>query len=340
MRSPSAAIKCAVSVLKQEIRAIQAIIPRIGKDFDSAVELCRCMGGIIVSGIGKSGIVAQKLSSTFASVGIASWYLHPAEVAHGDMGRLRSRDVCILISNSGETPEVLFLASLLKRENHKIISITARDDSSLAKQSDVVLSTGVIDEAGSAKLIPTSSTTAAMALGDALVLATVGEAFTVDRYRHTHPGGNIGRRLTKIDDVMRKNIDCPIVSEDATILQTIMAITKAQAGAAIVVDKQGVIAGIFTDGDLRRAVEANDIQGPISKKMTKDPMTISSGKLIDEALVIFNQFSIGELPVIDTDSKPVGMLALKDIIAGSACNSQSRADQLRLHQLQNPSSGE
>lgn len=344
MRSPSAAVRYAVSILKQEARAIQAIVPHIGKTFDAAVELCRKNGStirptIVVSGIGKSGIVAQKLSSTFGSVGIPSWYLHPAEVAHGDIGRLAPTDVCILISNSGETPEVLFLASLIKREPfNKIIVITANAESSLAKFADVVLPTGAIEEAGNIKMIPTSSTTAVMALGDALVLATIGEEFTVEDYRYTHPGGNIGRRLSKVDDVMRKGNDCAVVAEDATILQTIMAITKAQTGAAIIVNKDGVICGIFTDGDLRRAVEANDIQGLVAKRMTRDPMTLAGGRLVDEAIVVFNEFSIGELPIVDADLKPIGMLALKDIIAGSACSLPKPADPSQAHPPLNPSS--
>lgn len=338
MRSPSAAVRYAVSILKQEARAIQGVVPHIGKNFDAAVDLCK-QRRVITSGIGKSGIVAQKISSTFASVGISSWYLHPAEVAHGDIGRILPTDVCILISNSGETPEILFLASLIKRNSSiKIVVITSSVDSSLAKLADVVLQTGVVEEAGNIKMIPTSSTTAVMALGDALVLATVGEDFTVEDYRFTHPGGNIGRRLSKVDDVMRKGDDCAIVTEDATILQTIMAITKAQTGAAMIVNKDGNICGIFTDGDLRRAVEANDIQGLVAERMTRDPMTMKSGNLVDEAVMMFNKHLIGELPIVDTDLKPIGMLCLKDIIAGSACSSPKPADQSQLPQPRNPSS--
>lgn len=326
MRSPSAATRYAVSILKQEARAIQAIVPHIGKTFDTAVELCKQKqpegrGRILISGMGKSGIVAQKISSTFASLGIPSWYLDPALVAHGDLGRIAPDDLPILISNSGETPEVLFLATLLNRRNRVFIAITAKEDSSLAKLAYLVLATGPIEEAGSLKMIPTSSTTAVMALGDALALACVGDGFTADDYRLTHPGGSIGHRLSKVDEVMRKGEDCPIVSEASTIPQTVMAITKAEAGAAIIVNNEGIISGIFTDGDLRRAVEANDFQGSIMNRMTHSPITLKSGQLVDEAIAVFNKLRIGELPVVDIDNKPVGILTLKDLIAVSACSS-------------------
>lgn len=329
MRSPSAAVRYAVSILKHEAKAIQSIAPRIDKSFDQAVELCRCAsdGRIVVSGMGKSGIIAQKISSTLASVSLPSWFLHPAEVTHGDIGRVTPKDVCILISNSGETSEILLLASILKKHNIKIIAITSKSDSSLAKLADVILETGILEEAGNIKMIPTASTTAVMALGDALALSIVGENFTVADYYRTHPGGNIGRRLTKVDELMRKGEDCPIVTEDATILETIMAITKAAAGAAIVVTRDGEISGIFTDGDLRRAVEANDIQGPIAKRMTAGPMTIGSGSLVEDAMAIFNQHLIGELPVIGIGNKPLGMLTIKDIIAGPAYNLPKPANQ-------------
>ena len=340
MRSPSSAARYAVAILKQEARAIQAIVPQIGKSFDTAVELCKRPGRVILSGMGKSGIVAQKISSTFASLGMSSWYLDPASVAHGDLGRVASDDTVILISNSGETSEVLFLASLLSRQNHGFIAITSKEDSSLGKLAQIVLATGSIEEAGSLKMIPTSSTTAVMALGDALALACVGDKFTAEDYRRTHPGGSIGRRLSKVDDVMRKGADCPVVTESATVLQTVMAITKAQAGAAVIVTEEGTISGIFTDGDLRRAVEANDFQGSIVGRMTHNPITLHSGQLIDEAMTIFNKHLIGELPVVGTDNKPVGMLTLKDIIAVSACSLPKPANQSQPRQPQNPSSGE
>jgi arabinose-5-phosphate isomerase len=329
MRSPSTAVRYAVSILKQEARAIQAIVPHIGKNFDTAVELCKNKPRIVVSGMGKSGIVAQKISSTFASLGMPSWYLDPALVAHGDLGRIAPDDQIILISNSGETHEIVFLATLLNRRNRVFIAITSKEDSSLAKLAYLVLATGPIEEAGALKMIPTSSTTAVMALGDALALACVGDKFTADDYRLTHPGGSIGHRLSKVDEVMRKGEDCPIVTEVATIPQTVMAITKAEAGAAIIVNEEGILSGIFTDGDLRRAVEANDFQGPIMSRMTHNPVTLKSGQLIDEAMSIFNNHSIGELPVVDINNKPIGMLSLKDIIAVSACNSPKPVDQLQ-----------
>lgn len=356
MRSPSTAVRYAVSILKQEARAIQAIVPHIDKNFDAAVDLCSgrwreaqmspnyLTQRVVVSGMGKSGIVAQKISATFASVGIKSWYLNPAEIAHGDVGRISPEDVCVLISNSGETLETVFMAQLIKRDGAlyraKIIVITSNDQSTLAKLADVVLTTGPLEEAGTIKMVPTSSTTAVMALGDALALASASTDFTADDYRWNHPGGSIGQRLSKVDDIMRKGDDCPVVAEDATILQTVMAITKAYAGAAIVVNKDGVISGIFTDGDLRRAVESNDLQGPITKRMTPYPLTIKSGSLVENAKVILNQHSIGELPVVNADNKPIGMLTLKDIIAGSACSSPRLADPSQHHPPLNPSSEE
>lgn len=354
MRSPSAAVRYAVSILKQEARAIQAIVPKIGKNFDAAVDLCSGrwrdsqmspnygMQRVIISGMGKSGIVAQKISATFASVGIASWFLSPSEVAHGDVGRIRSDDVCVLISNSGETLETVFMAQVIRRGEPlcraKIIVITSNEQSTLAKLADVVLATGPIEEAGTIKMVPTSSTTAVMALGDALALASARTDFSIDDYKWNHPGGSIGHRLSKVDDVMRKGEDCPIVTEAATIPQTVMAITKAEAGAAVIVNDEGIISGIFTDGDLRRAVEANDFQGSIMSRMTHSPITLKSGQLVDEAMTVFNKLRIGELPVVDIDNKPIGMLTLKDAIAVSACNSPKPIDQSQPHLPQNPSS--
>lgn len=313
-RPPSEAVHYAASILKYEAQAIQSLVPKLGASFDKALELCQSAQRVILAGIGKSGIVGQKISATFASVGIPSWFLHAAEVGHGDLGRLSAGDVCILISNSGETEEVLNFAALLKRDKVKFIAITAKPTSSLAKVADVVLATGELEEADVAKLVPTASTTAVMALGDALALAAAGKKLTPEGFWAKHPGGHLGLRFSKVDSVMRKGKDCPILADTISMIDAILAICTSAAGAVIIIQPDLTISGVFTDGDLRRAIRGQkDVNISIKEVMTKDPKSIESGSQVDAAMVLFSAHSIGDLPVVDKNRRPIGMISLKDL---------------------------
>jgi len=304
----------ALSIINKEIIAANRVIPLISDQFQHAVDLCRnCVGNILFSGTGKSSIVAQKLAATLSSLGKPAWFIHPNDAEHGDIGKIRSDDIAILLSNSGETGEILVLIDRLKSKGCKLIGIVGKLKSTMASKVDVALELSDIEEAGTVKMVPTSSTTAMMILGDALVLTIVGPTFTNDDYRRNHPGGTIGLRLSRVDDIMRKGNDCPIVDSSMTIVNAMLIITAAHAGAAIIVDN-GSIKGIITDGDLRRFYErGGQINSAlVNECMTTNPIVIESGKLVEDALILFKEKSIGELPVIDGNS-PIGLVTLKDI---------------------------
>lgn len=309
-------LEYAKSILDSEVAAISSLV--LGDSFLEAVLLCKCTqsGCIVVSGAGKSGIAAQKLSATFASVGFASWFLHAGEAAHGDIGRIRSHDTIILISNSGETLETVRLASTLNNRHLKdrVIAITTTKDSSVGQRAGIVLETGNIAEAGSIKLVPTSSIAAVTAIGDALALTAAGKYYSVGEYWYNHPGGNIGKRFAKVDNLMRTGADCPIMSGESSIKDVVVRITESRAGAAILTDDHGKMKGIFTDGDLRRFLAMGmTLDTKVSEHMSKRALFVESGSLVEYALDQFRMHTIGDLPVLDQDGKPIGMLSLKDI---------------------------
>lgn len=309
-------LEYAKSILESEAKAISNIT--LDDSFIDAVRLCRCTqaGCVIVSGAGKSGIAAQKISATFSSVDIPSWFLHAGEAAHGDIGRIRPEDTIIFISNSGETSEVIRLVSTLNNRHLKsrIIAITSTKESSLGQRAGIVITTGHVMEAGSTKLVPTSSIAAVVALGDALALTVAGRHFTAGSYWRNHPGGNIGKRFSKVNDLMRIGADCPILSCDSTIKDVIVHITESRAGAAILTSIDGKIGGIFTDGDLRRFLATGkSLETLVSEYMIRKPLFVEDGSLVEYALDLFRTYTIGDLPVLDSDQKPIGMLSLKDI---------------------------
>lgn len=308
-------LEYAKGILRSEAAAILGI--EFDDDFLEAVTLCRCTqsGCVIVSGAGKSGIAAQKISATFSSLGIPSWFLHAGEAAHGDIGRIRPRDTVILISNSGETAEVVRLASALNNRHLKdrIVAITSTRESSVGQRAGIVIATGNVTEAGDAKLVPTSSVAAVVAIGDALALTVAGQHFTAGQYWHNHPGGNIGKRFSKVNDLMRVGSDCPIMSHEALIKDVIVRITESRAGAAILTE-DGKISGIFTDGDLRRFLSTGKpLDTKVSEHMSREPLFVEDGSLVEYALDLFRTNTIGDLPVVDQNNKPIGMLSLKDI---------------------------
>ncbi|MFH1199305.1 MAG: KpsF/GutQ family sugar-phosphate isomerase [Candidatus Omnitrophota bacterium] len=312
-------IKRAKEVLDIEAQAIKDLKPRIGKDFERALQIVlKTKGRVIVSGMGKTGIIAQKFSATLASTGTPSLFLHTAEAIHGDLGKVTGDDVVIVLSNSGSTEEMKQLVPILKKIGSKIISLTGNIKSVLAKYSDVVIDVSVKKEACPLGLAPTASTTAALAMADALAVCLLElKGFKAQDFAFFHPGGSLGRQLLlKVEDLMRKGDFNPVVNEDKKISEVLFKITKARAGSASVVNKKGILTGIFTDGDLRRHLEVDpNLSSRIVKDvMTKNPTTVTIDMLAAEAMRIMKEKKIDELPVLDKNMRPVGLLDVQDLL--------------------------
>jgi len=312
-------IKRAREVLDMEARAVLALKNRVGKEFRLALDLIlRSKGRVVVSGMGKTGIIAQKFSATLASTGTPSLFLHLAEASHGDLGKVTSDDVVIILSNSGATTEVKQLLPFLKKIGVKIIALTGGINSPLAKYSDVVLDVSVKHEACPLNLAPTSSTTAALAMADALAVCLLEiKGFKEKDFALFHPGGALGKRLLlKVEDIMRTGKNNPVVNEDKTVSEVIFKITQARAGAASIVNSRGKLTGIFTDGDLRRhlAVDADLLKRRIKDVMTKMPMVLKKDRLAAEALHLLQEKKIDEVPVVDLTGRPAGLLDVQDIL--------------------------
>ncbi len=305
-------------VLRNEADCIMDLLPRLNKDFDRAVELVAgCKGRIVVTGMGKPGFIGQKISATLASLGVPSLFLHPAEAVHGDLGRVTADDVIIAISNSGQTEEITRLLPLIKKIGCRLIAMTGRPDSLLAQYSDIVFDVGVRKEACPFNLAPTSSTTATLALGDALSLAVLEcRGFKIEDYAFYHPGGSLGKRLLTVGDLMRKGKQNPLVKCNTRVKEVLLDITRSRAGCAIVVDGRRRMVGIFTDGDLRRHIEdaSNLLSRPVKEVMTAAPVSIGPEKLAVEALKLLKEKRIDELPVVDEGHRPVGLLDVQDLL--------------------------
>ncbi|MBN1780257.1 KpsF/GutQ family sugar-phosphate isomerase [bacterium] len=311
-------IKRAKEVIRIEAEAIRALEDRIGEPFQCAVELLlNCSGRVIICGMGKSGIIAQKIASTLTSTGTAALFLHPAEGLHGDLGAVREDDVVICISKSGHTEEILRLLPLFKRKAVPIITMTGNMDSALAHRSDIVLDIHVEGEACPFDVVPTASTTATLAMGDALALSLFeARGLSVEDFALLHPGGDIGRKLLlKVDDVMRTGEDIAGVDENEALIRAILEITSKRIGATCVFH-DGRLCGIITDGDLRRLMEkTNNIQDLCARDvMSRNPVTVSSGILAAQALRVMEERSINQLIIVDTDGQPVGMIHLHDLL--------------------------
>jgi len=312
-------IKRARQVLDIEACAIKELKKKINKDFKRALDLIlKSKGRAVVSGMGKTGIIAQKFSATLASTGTPSLFLHLAEAFHGDLGKVTSDDVVIILSNSGSTEEVKKLLPFLKKIGVKIISLTGNKDSILAKYSDVVLDVSVKKEACPLGLAPTASTTATLAMSDALAVCLLElKGFKEKDFAMFHPGGALGKRLLlKVEDIMRTGKANPVVREDKTVAQVLLKITQSRAGAATIVNKKGRLVGIFTDGDLRRHLETDE-QLPrrkVREVMTKNPLVIKKDRLAAEALHILEEKKIDEVPVVDERRRPVGLLDVQDLL--------------------------
>lgn len=311
-------------VLRTESDAILRLLDHIDNAFDDAVErIATCTGMVIVGGLGKSGIIGSKLSATLASTGTPSHFLHPAEAMHGDLGRIRMGDIVILLSHSGETDEVLTLAAVLQQDNVPVFAITGNRNSHLAQIADIHLCVGDISEACPLNLAPTASTTATLALCDALAMCvSEHRRFTESDFKKRHPGGNLGRLMTPVIDVLRfhANENLPLVSDALTVEQVLTEAAKfpRRAGAVILVDQANRLTGIFTDADLRRTVityGGDAMDKPIVSVMTKNPRSLTDDALVKDAVQLVREMRVDELPVVDSNNHPVGMIDVQDLIA-------------------------
>ncbi len=306
-------------VIKKEAEAVAALADRLDANFEAAVKLILdCQGRVILTGMGKSGLVGKKIAATLSSTGIASFFLHAAEGAHGDLGLVRAEDIVIAISKSGATEELQQILAAVRRMGARIILLTAALNSPLATRSDIVLDCSVPGEAGPFDFIPTSSSTVALAMGDALAMALLMERnFTPEDFAYLHPGGILGRRLLKkVSDLMHVNSDIPIVRSDTPFETMILEITGKRFGTALVTDGDGLLVGIFTDGDLRRLIQRDRefFRRKAGEVMSKNPRTIDPESILDKALAIMEKSKITVLPVVDQAHRPVGIIHLHDIL--------------------------
>ncbi len=309
----------AKEVLRIEADAISSLIKRVDANFEKAVKLMlACKGKVVVTGMGKPGFISAKISATLSSTGTPSLYLHPADAIHGDLGRVTKDDVVLAISNSGETEEIIRLLPTLKKIGARLIAMVGNTESSLARYSDVVLNVAVKREACPLNLAPTASTTAMLAMGDALAIALLDKrGFREEDFAFYHPGGTLGKRLIlKVGDIMRKGKGNPVVKEDTKVKAVLLKITEARAGSASVVNKKGVLIGIFTDGDLRRhlGVDALLPLRQVREVMTRNPITISKEMLAADAFRILRERKIDEIPVVDNKRRPVGLVDVQDLL--------------------------
>lgn len=311
-------LELARRVLEIEADAVRSLAGRIDASFLAALRLIlECKGRVVVSGIGKSGHIARKVASTMASTGTPAFFVHAAEAGHGDLGMVRPDDIFICISHSGESSELLAIVPLVKRQGAKLISVTGAPESTLAREADIHLDAGVSQEACPLNLAPTASTTAAMALGDALAVALLdARGFSEADFARSHPGGALGRRLlTRVSDVMRTGDDVPRVLLDATLSSAVLEISRKRMGMTAIVTPSGHIAGIFTDGDLRRTVEkVADLKASrIADLMCKSPRVVSPQALAVEAVELMERHKINQLLVADADGLLAGALDMHDL---------------------------
>jgi arabinose-5-phosphate isomerase len=306
-------------VLRLEAEAILALIPRLDERFDRAVELLfRCRGRVILTGMGKSGLIGRKIAATLASTGTPAYFLHPAEGVHGDLGMVARGDVVIALSNSGETDELLAILPVLTRLGIPIVLLTGSTSSTLARQSQVVLDVAVTEEACPMNLAPTCSTTAALAMGDALAMALLElRGLRPEDFAALHPRGTLGwRTLVRVADLMHSGEEIPRVNTDVLMKDVIVEMTRKRLGITTVVDRDGRLVGVITDGDLRRAHLRSEpiVDLRAGELATRKPKTVEAGELAVKALEIMETFSITSLIIADAEGRPVGVIHLHDIL--------------------------
>ncbi len=307
-------------VLKMEADAVLQVMNRLGAEFDRAVGLVMsCRGRVVVAGMGKSGLIARKVAATLASTGTPAIFLHPAEGGHGDIGMLAKEDCVIAISRSGETAELLAILPAIKRLGLPLLAMTGVCDSTLAREASVILDTRVEEEACPMDLVPTASTTAALALGDALAVAVFkNRGFTPEDFALLHPAGSLGRRLLlRISDIMRSGSEVAVVKPGSSLKDAILEMTAKKVGATCVAGTDGKLVGILTDHDLRRALTGagSDMgKAKVDDHMTRSPLTVKPDMLVAEAIRITETRSISVLPVVGGDGRIVGLVHLHDLL--------------------------
>ncbi len=313
------ALDLARQVLAIEAKAVEALIARLDGEFIRALQLIlHCRGRVVVSGMGKSGHIARKIASTMASTGTPAFFVHPGEASHGDLGMITDHDVLIALSNSGESPELLTIVPIVKRRGAKLISMTGNPASTMAREADVHLDASVAQEACPLGLAPTASTTAALALGDALAVALLdARGFGAEDFARSHPGGALGRRLlVHVGDLMHGGDTLPKVPETALLTEALLEMSRKGLGMTAVVDDADRLLGLFTDGDLRRALDHTlDIRAArVAEVMTRNPRTIGPDKLAAEAVQMMDQHQINGLLVVGAEGRLVGALNMHDLL--------------------------
>jgi arabinose-5-phosphate isomerase len=319
VKKASEDIKFARRVLELEAQAVRNLVDRLDDSFQRAVDIILgCCGRVVVTGIGKAGIVGQKVSATLASTGTPSYWLHPSEARHGDLGRVVKEDIVLAFSNSGQT-EVVLLLPHVKKIGAKVIAITGERESTLALHSDVVLDIGKVEEPCHLGLAPSASSTAMLALGDALALTVFKRRdLGKEDFAAYHPGGELGKKLLTVDMVMRTGDGNPVISGSALVTEALktMTYTKGRPGAVSIVDSRGRLCGFFTDGDLRRRLQDGHdfLNRPISKVMTKEPRTAKTGSLAADVYRVLREYKIDQLPVVNEKGVPVGIVDVQDLL--------------------------
>lgn len=317
-----ACVRRGSEVIRAEMAALDAVAAGLGESFYQAVEmLLGCQGAVVVCGMGKAGLIGKKLAASFSSTGTPSYFLHPAEAVHGDLGSVRNQDLILFLSYSGETEEVTRLLPLIDALSIRSLAITSHNQSTLARGVDLTLVVGQHSEACSLGLAPSCSTTAMLALGDALALVVSEQrGFSSEDFARFHPAGNLGRQLTKVDEVMRPLVECRVAEHSQTVRQVLIQVGRPgrRTGAVMLVDEAGKLVGIFTDSDLARLLEKTQgslLDQPICQLMTRRFQTISSGCYLPEAMRLLAQRKISELPVVGNDLAPLGIIDITDVMS-------------------------
>ncbi|MBA3313588.1 MAG: KpsF/GutQ family sugar-phosphate isomerase [Planctomycetota bacterium] len=319
--TPLEQLRQAKEVLRAEAEAVASLADRLDGAFCDAADLLDDAGGVVVTGMGKAGLIGQKIAATLASLGVRARTLHPAEAVHGDLGALHPGDAVLALSHSGETEELVRLLPILKRMSLPVVAITASGSSSLGRAADVTLTLGRIAEVGPFGLAPTTSTTMMLALGDALAVTLAKRrSFTPQQFAVYHPAGNLGRKLALVGEIMRTGHELRVASEDRTIREIFATLARPgrRTGAVILTDVNGHLSGLFTDSDLARLLERRhegQLDRSIGEVMTKNPITASPEMTLGDVVELLSRRKLSELPVIDADRRPVGLVDITDVLA-------------------------
>jgi arabinose-5-phosphate isomerase len=329
-------LRAAREIVRREAVAIWKLSDRLGPSFGEAVGLVfKCRGAVLVSGMGKAGLIGQKIAATLASTGTRAHFIHPAEAFHGDLGRIHPDDVMLLLTQSGETAEVVQLLPSLRDFEVPLVAITSSGDSTVGRAADVVIELGELEEACSLGLAPSTTTTAMLAVGDALALVlSKMHNFQADDFARFHPGGALGRRLSRVDDIMRPLNQCRCTGDSLTVRQVIVSCTKPgrRTGAIMLTDDKGRLTGLFTDSDLARLIEQRNeeaLDQPIREVMIAKPTTVRSGLRVGDALALLAERKFSELPVVDAAGKPVGLVDVTDVVSLNSAGIAERPPQAK-----------